>query len=51
MTLKGADYLLGQIKQHRTNKIRATMTAIWCNNHEHAKLLQQAFIGSDPPAA
>jgi hypothetical protein len=44
LTLKGADYLLGQIKQHRTNKIRATMTAIWCKNREHAELLQQAFV-------
>jgi hypothetical protein len=52
LTLKGAEYLIDQIKRHRTKKIRATMTAFWCNSREHAELLQQAFVGSDtlPPS-
>jgi hypothetical protein len=49
LTLKGAEYLIDQIKRHRTKKIRATMTAFWCNSREHAELLQQAFTGSDAP--
>jgi hypothetical protein len=44
--LKGTEYLLGQVKRHGHKKIRATMTAIWCNNREHAELLRQAF-GAD----
>jgi len=43
LTVKGAEYLIDQIKRHRTLKIRATMTAIWCSNREHAELLRQAF--------
>ena len=50
LTLKGTDYLLAQVKQRGTKKIRATMTAFWCNNKEHAELLQQAFSGSDAPS-
>jgi hypothetical protein len=42
LTLKGADYLFAQAKRG-PKKIRATMTAIWCNNREHAELLQQTF--------
>jgi len=49
LTLKGAEYLIDQIKRHRTKKIRATMTALWCNSREHAELLQQTFTGSDAP--
>jgi len=48
LTLKGAEYLIEQAKRG-PKKIRATMTAVWCNNKEHAKLLQQAFTGSDSP--
>ena len=48
LTLKGADYLLAQVKRG-TKKIAATMTAIPCTSREHAELLQQAFTGSDPP--
>jgi hypothetical protein len=44
--LKGTEHLLTQIKQHRTKKAKATMTAVWCNNREHAELLQQAFAVS-----
>jgi hypothetical protein len=41
LMLKGADHLLAQaVCGHK--KIRATMTAVWCNNREHAELLQQA---------
>jgi hypothetical protein len=47
LTLKGTDYLIAQVKQRGTKKIRTTMTAIWCNNREHAELLQQAFTGAD----
>jgi hypothetical protein len=43
LTLKGTDYLLAQVRQRGTKKIRATMTAFWCKNKEHAELLQQAF--------
>jgi hypothetical protein len=42
LTLKGTDHLLAQIRRG-TKKLRATMTAIPCNNQEHAQLLQQAF--------
>jgi len=45
LTLKGTDHLLMQVKRG-SKKIRATMTAIPCNNREHAELLQQAFAGS-----
>jgi len=45
-TLKGTEHLLAQIKQRRTKKAKATMTAVWCNNREHAELLQQAFAVS-----
>jgi len=41
--------MIDQIKRHRTKKIRATMTAFWCNSREHAELLQQAFVESEPP--
>jgi hypothetical protein len=41
LTLKGAEHLLAQVK--RGTKIRATMTAVWCNNREHAEILQQAY--------
>jgi hypothetical protein len=47
LTLKGTEHLLAQVKHSRTKKIRATMTAFWCNNEEHAELLRQAFIGSE----
>jgi hypothetical protein len=50
LTLKGTDYLIAQVKQRGTKKIKATRTAIWCNNREHAELLQQAFIGPDAPS-
>jgi len=46
LTLKGTEHLIGQVKRG-SKKIRATMTAIWCNNREHAELLQQAFTGSE----
>ena len=49
LTLKGAEYLIGQVKQQRTKKIRAVMTAVWCNNREHAELLRQAFTGPEQP--
>jgi hypothetical protein len=42
LTLKGVNHLLAQVKRGG-KKIRATMTAIWCNSREHAKLLEQAF--------
>lgn len=45
LTLKGAEYLFAQAKRG-TKKIRATMTAVWANSEEHAKILQQAFIAS-----
>jgi hypothetical protein len=48
LTLKGAEYLIDQVK-HDGRKIRATMTAVWCNSREHAEILKQAFIGSGPP--
>jgi hypothetical protein len=51
LTLKGAEYLIAQVKQRRTKKIRGTMTAVWCNSREHAEVLKQAFIGSGPPAS
>jgi hypothetical protein len=44
LTLKGAEYLIDQAKR-RGKKIRATMTAVWCNNRQHAELLQQTFVG------
>jgi hypothetical protein len=44
LTLKGTDHLLAQVKRG-SKKIRATMTAIWCNSREHAELLRQAFGG------
>jgi hypothetical protein len=44
LTFKGADYLLAQVRRG-AKKIRATMTAIWCNSREHAELLRQAFGG------
>jgi len=48
LMLKGAEHLLTQAKRG-SKKLRATMTAIWCNNREHAEILQQAFIGPDAP--
>jgi hypothetical protein len=44
LTLKGAEHLLAQVKRG-SKKIGATMTAIWCNNREHAELLRQVFLG------
>jgi hypothetical protein len=44
LTVKGVEYLLDQAR-HRPKKIRATMTAFWCNSKEHAEILQQAFTG------
>jgi hypothetical protein len=44
LTLKGIEYLLAQAKRG-AKKIRATTTAIPCNNREHAQLLQQSFEG------
>jgi hypothetical protein len=41
-TMKGAEYLMAQTARGH-KKVRATMTAIWCNNKEHAELLRQAF--------
>jgi hypothetical protein len=47
LTLKGTNYLLAEVKRRGTKKIKATMTAVWCNNREHAELLQYALIGAD----
>ena len=47
LTLKGTEHLFAQIKRS-TRKIRTTMTAIWCNNREHAELLRQAFTNREP---
>jgi hypothetical protein len=46
LTLKGANCLISQLKRG-SKKMRATMTAVWCNNKEHAKLLQQTFVGGE----
>src|SRR5262249_61946094 len=43
LTLKGAEYLIGQVKRG-SKKVRGTITAVWCNNKEHAELLRQAFV-------
>jgi len=45
LTVKGAEHLFAQAKCG-TKKIRATMTAFSCNSEEHARILQQAFVGS-----
>jgi hypothetical protein len=42
LTMKGVEYLLAQAKRN-PKKIRATMTALWCNSREHAELLQQTL--------
>jgi hypothetical protein len=49
LTLKGIEHLSAQAKRGARNKYTATMTAIPCNNREHAKLLEEAFRVSDPP--
>jgi hypothetical protein len=46
--LKGAEYLFAHVK-HSHKKVRATMTAIWCNNREHAEILQHAFMTPEVP--
>jgi hypothetical protein len=45
LTLKGVEHLLTEARRN-PKKIRATMTAFWCNSREHAEILQQAFTGS-----
>jgi hypothetical protein len=45
LTLKGVEHLIDQVKRG-SKRTRATMTAIWCNNREHAELLRQAFTGA-----
>jgi hypothetical protein len=43
LALKGTEHLLAQVKRG-SKKVRGTMTAVWCNNKEHAELLRQAFV-------
>jgi hypothetical protein len=45
LTMKGVEHLLEQARKN-PKRIRATMTAFWCNSREHAEILQQAFTGA-----